>query len=357
MSTRTVLWWGRSDIHYSRNSIIRKQFQQAGWVIIDFSPRFSFGAGLEATLRNYKNIDLVWVPCFRQRDLASAAKWASVRNIPLIFDPLISAYDKQIFERKKFAINSSKAKKLLDWEEKLFHQADLIIADTQAHAAYFSEQFKVAKEKTHVVYVSADEKLFTPSKTPSRHEEKKPLDILFYGSYVPLQGADIIVKAASQYQGPEVSWTLLGDGSMRKECETLANELGVTNVHFADWMEYQDLPKRIQAADIVLGVFGDTPKAGRVMPNKVFQSLAMAKPVVTQSSSAYPSGVQECKGMSWVAAGSASELASEVSKLAELTAEERKMLGQFSRQAYEDHLSWKVSVKQFNEALQKVGLA
>lgn len=353
MSVRSVLWWGRSDIYYSRNSIIRKQFQQTGWEIIDFSPRLSAVAGLEATLRNFKNIDLVWVPCFRQRDLQSAANWCKAKNVPLIFDPLISSYDKQINERQKFPAESSEAKALLQWEAKLFLLADLVIADTQAHADFFSSQFGVAQEKTQVIYVSADESMFSPSPQINR-KESKALDVLFYGSYVHLQGPDTIIQAVSKYQGPEVKWTLLGDGALRKDTEALANELGVRSVYFEDWLDYQELPKRIQDADIILGIFGDTPKAGRVIPNKVFQAMAMGKPIVTQPSSAYPAAVQDCKGLRWVTAGEPTELADAVAALAKLTPEALSELGQASRQTYEKHLSWDVSAKQFAEALQKV---
>jgi hypothetical protein len=139
----SVLWWGRFDPDYSRNRILRKLLPELGWNIVDFHPRFSPLGDLEARLKRIGKPDLVWVPCFRQRDLAAASRWARRHGVPLLFDPLISAYDKQIFERKKYAPQSRQARRLHRWEQSLFKQADILLADTQPHADYFSEEFDI----------------------------------------------------------------------------------------------------------------------------------------------------------------------------------------------------------------------
>ena len=355
MSKGTLLWWGRSDAQYSRNSIIRQHLKDLGWEIIDFSPRFSIFASLEAKRAKLPAIDLVWVPCFRQRDLASAAKWSQSQNIPLIFDPLISSYDKQVYERQKFTSDSSQAKKLLQWESKLFQQADLLIADTSEHAHYFIEQLGVSEQKVQVVYVGADESVFS---SISSHEDKKTnrLDVLFYGSFIPLQGPEVIIKAAAQYQGSDVTWTLVGEGPLLQQCRELATQLKVDSVSFTGWLDYQtELPKRISQADIVLGVFGDTPKAARVIPNKVFQSMAIGKPIITQHSQSYPSTVQTCPGMTWVKAGEPEALAKAVSILAQ-NPSALDSLGLASNQAYFSEFSERIISEQLLKAINKVML-
>jgi glycosyltransferase involved in cell wall biosynthesis len=114
---------------------------------------------------------------------------------------------------------------------------------------------------------------------------------------------------------PEVRWTLLGDGPLRNHCENATKE--VPNVIFEDWIPYQKLPERIAQADVLLGIFGDSPKAGRVIPNKVYQALACGRPVVTRQSNAYPSELQAnpSSGIVFIPPADPDAIAFEVSNL------------------------------------------
>jgi glycosyltransferase involved in cell wall biosynthesis len=294
---------------------MRKLLGELGWTIRDFHPRFSGLGDWEARLRRLPRPDLVWVPCFRQRDLAAASRWASKQGVPLLFDPLISAYDKQVDERVKLDPDSPRAKRLLAWERALFQRANRVLADTPAHADYFAQVLGVPIQKLAVVYVGAEESRFKPEPLTIAAEHR-PLEVLFYGSFIPLQAPQVVIEAARLYRGPPVKWVLLGQGPLRKLCEERAK--GLENVSFEGWLPYEKLPERIQRADILLGVFGATPKAARVIPNKVFQALACGRPVVTRSASAYPEALvaAENSGLVWVSAGDAQSLADRVANLA-----------------------------------------
>lgn len=311
----TVLWWGRFDAEYSRNRITRKLLRELGWRILDFHPALSGLADWEALLKRLPKPDLVWVPSFRQRDLAAASRWAKAKHVPLLFDPLISAYDKQVFERKKIPVESIRAKRLLREERSLFQRADILLADTQEHARFFVETLGAAPGRVHVVFVGAEESLFLPGPGQEKTAGGPP-EALFYGSFIPLQGASVIVEAARRYRGPPLRWTLIGNGPDLETCRQAA--LGLAHVSFEPWLDYTALPDRIRSADILLGVFGDTPKAGRVIPNKVFQALACGKPVVTRRSTSYPEDLAraEDRGLIWVNEGDPSGLAAVMAELA-----------------------------------------
>jgi glycosyltransferase involved in cell wall biosynthesis len=347
IARKKVLWWGRFDPDYSRNRILRQAYGTLGWEVIDFHPLLSQTADIEALLRRLPLPDLVHVPCFRQRDIAAAYRHARRHGLQLLVDPLISAYDKQVFERKKFPEHSTRADRLLREERKLFQSAAIVLADTSEHARFFVETLGVAPDRVHVVYVGAEAAMFTPAANP--HPPNNPIDVLFYGSFIPLQGAQVIIDAARLYQGPPVSWVLLGSGPLLEDCKRKAE--GLPNVSFEGWLPYADLPDRIRRADILLGVFGTTPKTQRVIPNKVFQALACGKPVVTCSAPAYPAQISAAEaGIIFIAAGRPDELAATVGRLA-IDPARLEHHGRAARVLYEENFSFTEIAQQLANAL------
>ena len=312
-SGRSVLWWGRFDPDYSRNRILRQAFETLGWRVVDFHPRVSQLGDLEAFLKAPSDADLVWVPCFRQRDLAAASRWAKRRRLPLIFDPLISSYDKQVFERAKIPADSPRAEALRRGEAELFASADIVIADTGAHADFFHEALGKARDKIAVVPVGAEESLFSP-KTMTLPQGDAALEVLFYGSFIALQAPQVIVDAALM-SGGGLRWTLLGDGPLRCECEARAG--GDPRIRFEDPIPLEALPARIRKAQVLLGIFGGGQKSGRVIPNKVYQSLACGRPVITRKAAVYPepSG-EEAQGLILIEPENPKALAAAVKQLA-----------------------------------------
>jgi len=333
---------------YARNHVMRQHLVASGWDITDFKPHFCVLGALEASLRHLSKPAAVWVPCFRQRDLMAARHWCDQQKAPLIFDPLISAYDKQVWERFKFSANSRVAQRLLSWESNLFAHADLVIADTPCHAAYFTQTLGIPSTKICVVYVGSDEVMFTPGQERAANE---PLDVLFYGSFLPLHGTQTIIEAARIYQGPPVRWSMLGEGPAKPAC--LASAAKLPNVVFEQKRPYLELPARIHQADILLGIFGTTQKASRVIPNKVFQALATGRPVITRASPAYPEIVRASPAMALIPPGNAEALANEVAAWAvdRATLTER---GHLAHKLYVANFSTEVIRAQLSKVMNKI---
>ena len=352
-SVKTVLWWGRFDQNYSRNRLIRRLLVQLGWRVKDFRPLVSPLGNLQATLTCISKPDFVWVPSFRHRDLLSARRWSHRYKIPLLFDPLISDYDKQVFERRKFPENSHQANRLLAKESRLLRASDLVLADTPEHARFFKEVLKADPRRICVLPVGAEEDLFYPDKNESDKSpgwnNNAPPEILFYGSFIPLQGPQFIADAVLQYQGSPVNWVFLGDGPLLEKCQKIT--AGLTNVFFENWLPYLQLPSRIRRADILLGIFGDTPKTRRVIPNKVFQSMACGRPVITAATPAYPRSLLEStdSGIIWVDPANPKQLADAAALLAG-SHEERQQKGARAYQNFNRYFS----MSQLRRELEKI---
>lgn len=347
-SKKNVLWWGRFDPGYSRNRILQSAFKKLGWAVRTYRPKFSALGYIESFIHVIDKPDLVFVPCFRQRDIAAAATYCKHNGIKLMIDPLISAFDKQVNERSKFSAVSPPGRKLREYESYLFQQADILLADTAEHAQFFIDELQVTEDKVYVVYVGAED-IFQPADVNKSNH--KLTEILFFGSFIQLHGANHILQAARLVDMDNVRWIMLGDGEERDRLEREATDL--KNIVFEKSIAYEKLPGRILSADILLGIFGDTPKASRVIPNKVYQSLACGKPVITRSAPAYPAQLRDNNdhGITWVPAANPEALAQAVREMLMLESAEIIKQGHTARKTFEYYFSFGRIVRQLESAL------
>ena len=74
---KSVLFWGRYGNYgpdYPRNRVVESVMSGLGCRVSRFLPSLSMLADVEYSLRGGKKPDVIWVPCFRQRDLPAGAK-------------------------------------------------------------------------------------------------------------------------------------------------------------------------------------------------------------------------------------------------------------------------------------------
>ena len=107
--------------------------------------------------------------------------------------------------------------------------------------------------------------------------------VFHYSKFAPLHGVRTILEAASLLQGQrDVRFVLVGGGQLEDEVRAWMEELELTNVEHHLWMEPAELRGHIASAGACLGIFGDTGKASRVIPNKVYQCMAVGAPIITR---------------------------------------------------------------------------
>ena len=98
---------------------------------------------------------------------------------------------------------------------------------------------------------------------------------------------EFIVEAAFLLREEEgLQFEFIGDGPDRPKVWEQAQKHRLKNISFVDWLDKDALVLRIQQADICLGAFGTTPQSVMTVQNKIYEGLAMAKPVITGDSPA-----------------------------------------------------------------------
>jgi glycosyltransferase involved in cell wall biosynthesis len=186
---------------------------------------------------------------------------------PVVFNPMVSLYDSLVDDRGRFRAGTLPARALRQLDARSFRAADVLVADTQAHADFMAELAGI--DGVMVCYLGTDEQLFRPS-----WQRPEEFHVLFVGKLAPLHGIDVILEAARLL--PDVPFRVLGTG---QQAHLLA--AASSNVEHVPWVEYERLPPEYASAGCALGIFGSSDKVARVIPNKIFEALAVGTPVVT----------------------------------------------------------------------------
>jgi glycosyltransferase involved in cell wall biosynthesis len=210
-------------------------------------------------------------------DVLLLAPLAKLRRIPVVFDIFVSLYDTLVTDRK-LARASSKLARISRVVDRLSVRfADLLLADTPQHGSFYVDSLRARPNRIGIVHVGAQDDVFHASGTSEPIERR----VLFYGSYIGLQGVDTIVRAAKQLEDEDVTFRLIGSGQEKPAIDELVEELRPTNVELIPAVPLTSLPGEIEAATLCLGIFGISDKARRVIPNKLYECIAVGRPVIT----------------------------------------------------------------------------
>lgn len=300
-----VCLYGTYNYHYSRNSSIRTGLQLANVEIVEvhtavpmrrmeLKQDFSLGESVARfwqklktsvyLLSRYQEVlkcDVILVLHPGHLDLPTAWLLAKLGRKKLVFDTSLSPYDTMIVGRDMAKENSLKVK-LLKWGEGfLLRLADRLFTDTELMKNFIVTEFGIAPNKVFVVPLGANDKVYFPSKRRFFGKDNK-INVLFFGMYNVLHGAQYIVQAAYLLRRNKLlEFVLIGDGPSKQELVDFVAAKKMTNVTFRGFMPETDLVKQIQGADILLGVFANNKVMQRVIPNKIYGSLACKKPLIT----------------------------------------------------------------------------
>ncbi len=204
----------------------------------------------------------------------------------IIGDAFTSLYDTFVFDRAVAGKWSVKALYyfLTDWV--FVHMCDTLLFDTEEHRAYFAATYGLGRRRALTVPVTVDmETMEHIQKKKLPHAKPDEFQVLFCGYFIPLQGVEHIIAAAYILrEHPHIRFTLLGGGQTRQEMKELAQSLALPNLTFLHPAPYAEYLAYIKGADLSLGVFGNSGKASRVIPNKVVEAAALGVPLVTGQS-------------------------------------------------------------------------
>ncbi len=351
---------GHHELDYPRNQCIQKLIALTGREIILCHSRAAFPWRhfilAWKYLKVHRQISCIWITEGGHRLVPWIKLFALLTHKKIVFDPFISRYNTRIEDRQLYKRGGLQAWICLwqDWSGCFF--ADYLIFDTAEHKHYFYHKYHLSQPFT-IIPVGVDENIFHLRKKVTLVDSsmvQNKTQILFYGSYIPLQGIDTILKAAEILKdNSNMAFTLIGKGQTYAQMRALAQQLKLTHVGFLDWMTPEELALKIQQADICLGIFGDTVKAGNVVPNKIVQCAAMGKAMITRDSEAIRHYFQDQTDLILVPAANAEALCEQIKVLCENSIFGKK-LEQNTRIIFENYFSLHGTLKPMERLLKQV---
>jgi len=193
-------------------------------------------------------------------------------RVRLVLDHLVSASGTAT-DRRLDGGPRQRLLKLIDTAA--LRAADVVVVDTEEHREALPARYR---PKAVVVAVGAPAPWHAAGRQAT-DPGSRPLRVVFYGLFTPLQGTPVIGEALGRIAGAPVEVTMIGRG----QDAAAARQAAAANhgVRWIDWVPAAELPVVVAGHDVCLGIFGTGDKALRVVPNKVYQGAAAGCAIVT----------------------------------------------------------------------------
>lgn len=303
-SSRLAVFGAYSDHdHYQRNRVLVAQLLALAPDAVVIRPQtlrddHSFSAGTPLWHRVQRmasdlwslwsqrhaldHCDTVFIPYPAYIELILLTIGGRLRGRRVIADAFIELHSTVVEDRQRYAPGSPVAA-LLRWLQRVtLRRADSVLIDTPRQVTLLREQVGGDGPQIIAVPVGIDETIWQPLRTTI---VPGPLRVLFWGTFIPLHGVDVILAAARAVTNRRlaIEFQLVGDGQTG---EAVAAELHIQDPCNVQWRRERvssaELVRMAEQADVILGVFGTSAKAASVIPYKVQQGLALNLPVVTR---------------------------------------------------------------------------
>ena len=301
-----VVMWGTYDVGKPRNRIVRDGLRGQGVEVIechadvwsDIEDKSQVTGGLRwffllaRWLLSYPRLigrylrlpdhDAVLIGYPGQLDVLVLWLFAKWRGKPVVLDVLMSFYAAIVDDRRLVGRWHPLALMIYAWEWLACRAADRTIVNSRPGADFWARRFGHDPRRFFAAFTGSEDLAFPPRATAPRADHARPFTALFYGTMLPSHGVKTIIEAARLAKDDPIDWIIIGDGQEGADVEAMLNEVPLARLRRITWVPYTELVRWIHTADVCLGIFADSHRAGLTIPNKIFQILSAGTPIVTR---------------------------------------------------------------------------
>lgn len=227
-------------------------------------------------------------------------------------------------------------------ERRVVPEADRVVTVVEEAREHYCRDCGVPPLRTQVVGNTVDQEVFDPETVEPASVDGLDDDrftAAYVGGFGPHRGLETAIRALAA-TGDGVELLLVGDGPKMADLRDLATDLGVASrVTFTGWVNLDDVPRYVAAADAGLVPHAATPHTETTIPHKLFQYMSMGRPVVVSALAPLERVVDGADAGRVVPPGDASSLAGVLAEFAENRALATRF-GRNGRAAVEETYHW-----------------
>lgn len=330
------------------------RFGGRSWNLVLNYLSFAFLSVLSAPFRCREKFDVVFVYQLSPVTMALPGiviKW--LQGIKLVL------YIQDLWPESLSATGAVRSPGLLGWVRalvrRIYRASDLILVQSRAFIPLVEQNCSTQKRIEY--FPTQAESFYRPVEFQEARLKEFGLShsafrICFAGNIGVAQDFETILDVVERLRGHPIQWMVLGDGRMRKwlEDEVAARGLG-DRVFLLGAFPATAMPGFFGLADAMLVTLRPDPAFDQTLPIKVQSYLACAKPIVAALGGEGERVIRE-SGAGFVAPpGKPLELAAAVLKMAELSAVERRAMGERGHQYFRQNFETQILVSKLESFL------
>lgn len=172
------------------------------------------------------------------------------------------------------------------YEKSVYKKCDGLVVLTPAFKKDIVERYSYLEKKIKIFTNAADFDYIHPDQE-LRNKTRKKLGLegkivfMYTGAHGLANGLDQIIEAATLIKAHKnIVFALIGDGMMKQELMSEARKRRLENVLFLDPVSKEEINAYLNAADVCMSILMPNRSFQKVYPNKVFDYMACAKPIL-----------------------------------------------------------------------------
>jgi glycosyltransferase involved in cell wall biosynthesis len=304
-----VCFFGSYDKTYTSNKLILQGLRENNIPVVEINAHIkvtalttregmTWGQIIKRILRKYKifseivkkfgefrKTNVIYVGYPGHVDVYPAYIAAKLFGKKLVFNPLLIVYVGFSEEQGILNKKSLLGKVIKETEKVGYNLCDMVFADTPMQKEFLKNEMRVAEDKISVLPIGADNKGYEYSEY--NNTKSKKINVVYYGLYAPIHGVEYLIEAARKLRDDQdIEFTMVGSGNKYEETLSMAKKYNLQNVNFYPNVFEGEHLKYLQNADIFVGFLKKHSSVDKVIPNKVYQGLALGRAVLTADSPA-----------------------------------------------------------------------